>query len=66
VIPLELEKSTKAINQLRKVSGKAATAPLQNLFRNTTPKNSPKRKYPEEIDMRKELRSISMKDKEKP
>ena len=66
VIPQELERSAKAISQLKKVSGKAVTEPLKNLFRNITPKITPKMKYPEERDVRKAFGSMSINDREKP
>jgi hypothetical protein len=64
--PLELEKSAKATTQLKKVRGKTPTEPLKNLFRNITPKPNPKMKYPEEIDRRKTLGSMSIKNRQKP
>jgi len=67
VTPLKLEKSAKAISQLKKVSGKAVTNPLKNLFWNMTPKITPKMKYPEKTNVRKTFGSMSINDRrEKP
>ncbi len=66
MIPLKLEKSTNAISQLRRVKGKAITKPLRNLFRNTTPKASPKMKCPEKMYMVKASGSMSIVNREKP
>ena len=64
--PLELEKSAKAISQLKKVSGKAVTRPLRKLFRNMTPKITPRMKYPEKTNVRKAFGSMSINDRRKP
>jgi hypothetical protein len=66
VIPLELEKSVKAISQLKRVRGKAITKPLKNLFRNMTPKANPKMKCPENMYVVNAIGSMSIISRERP